>query len=231
MDYLRKYPDLEILFDRNSLRSQEKITQNLEKLPSQTDGEGFVYGFFSPSDKNLRRNFWMKLGRTTRFNPEERVAQWGGNLIFCQRSHFNKRFERLVHLFFDFAHKIRYNDGKKEVEWFHFEERINISKYVSMICELIDDCFLPGESYFCELETEEDSNYDNPDETATEAEKVNINTATLNELMRLPDINKGKAKRIIDYRENYPFRRVEDISRVSYIGTKTYNSIINLIEV
>ena len=40
---------------------------------------------------------------------------------------------------------------------------------------------------------------------------VNINTASLNELMTLSGGGESKAKNIISYRENTPFKTIEDI--------------------
>ena len=53
-------------------------------------------------------------------------------------------------------------------------------------------------------------------------EKININTATAEELERLTGVGAKKAQSIISYREeNGPFERIEDISKVPGIGEKT----------
>ena len=61
---------------------------------------------------------------------------------------------------------------------------------------------------------------------------VNINTATLDELDKLPGIGPTTAQKIIDYRnENGSFVQIEDIVNVSGIGSATYENIKDLITV
>ena len=56
--------------------------------------------------------------------------------------------------------------------------------------------------------------------------KVNINTASISELMTLNGIGESRAKDIISYREkNGPFKTIEDIKNVSGIGESTYANI------
>ena len=55
--------------------------------------------------------------------------------------------------------------------------------------------------------------------------KININTATLNQLMTLTGIGESKAKNIISYRENNPFKSIEDILNVDGIGESIYVNI------
>jgi competence protein ComEA len=59
--------------------------------------------------------------------------------------------------------------------------------------------------------------------SAGDVEKININTATAEELKRLNGVGSKYADRIIAYREKFgPFKASEDIMRVSGIGLKTY---------
>ncbi len=66
----------------------------------------------------------------------------------------------------------------------------------------------------------------------TATEKVNINTATLQELCTLEKIGEVKAAAIIEYREaNGNFRSAEEIMQVSGISETIYNKNIDRITV
>ncbi|MBW2632032.1 MAG: helix-hairpin-helix domain-containing protein [Deltaproteobacteria bacterium] len=57
---------------------------------------------------------------------------------------------------------------------------------------------------------------------ADDGEKININTATVEELVNLKRIGPKYAERIVQYRDaNGPFVKVEDIMMVKGIGPKT----------
>ena len=59
-----------------------------------------------------------------------------------------------------------------------------------------------------------------------EGEVLDLNTATLSDLTRLPGIGQTKAQAILDWREAHgPFRAVEDLLSVDGIGEKTWETL------
>ena len=55
--------------------------------------------------------------------------------------------------------------------------------------------------------------------------RLNVNTASADELVRLPGIGPALAQAIIKYRSQEPFARPEDLRKVKGIGDKLYERI------
>ena len=55
--------------------------------------------------------------------------------------------------------------------------------------------------------------------------KVNLNTATIEELLTIPNIGESKAKLIIEYRNKTPFKQIEDIMNIKGIGSGIFEKI------
>ena len=66
--------------------------------------------------------------------------------------------------------------------------------------------------------------------TEKDSSKININTATLEELDKLPGVGEAKANKIISHREeNGQFKNIEDIKNVNGIGDKKFENMKELI--
>lgn len=66
--------------------------------------------------------------------------------------------------------------------------------------------------------------------TKNSSGKVNINSASAEELTALPGVGEATAAKIVaDRKENGPFKSPEDITRVSGIGQKKYESMAEMI--
>ena len=64
------------------------------------------------------------------------------------------------------------------------------------------------------------------------SDRININTATLDELDTLPGIGPSTAQAIIDHRRQFGnFQRTDELTDVSGIGPSTYDRIKDLITV
>lgn len=62
-------------------------------------------------------------------------------------------------------------------------------------------------------------------------EKLDLNTASVDDLQRLPGIGAKRAEQIIRLREKRPFRRVTELRRVRGIGKKTLRRLLPHVKV
>ncbi len=77
-------------------------------------------------------------------------------------------------------------------------------------------------------------NQNNQDQGANDniiEDKLNINTASLEELLTLPGIGEAKGKAIIEYRQENKFNNIEDLKNVSGIGETIFLKLKDLIKV
>ena len=61
--------------------------------------------------------------------------------------------------------------------------------------------------------------------------KININTASKEELTTLKGVGDKIADRIIEYRKAHPFKKIEDLMNVKGIGQKVFDKNKDLITV
>jgi competence protein ComEA len=60
---------------------------------------------------------------------------------------------------------------------------------------------------------------------------VNINSASAEELIRLPGVGPALAKAIVDYRSGEPFKKPEDLRKVKGIGDRLFERLKDQITV
>lgn len=62
------------------------------------------------------------------------------------------------------------------------------------------------------------------------SDTININTASVEELQRIPNVGESTARRIVEYREQYgPFSRTEDLMQIRGISDERFRQIRHLI--
>lgn len=105
--------------------------------------------------------------------------------------------------------------------------------------ELVSDVRIKSSSEACSSSVSSISEHNTPDDTAAtsissraEDSRINLNTATQEELMSLDGIGEVLAGRIIAYREqNGGFAAIEELKNVYGIGEKIFEKIRNKITV
>lgn len=101
------------------------------------------------------------------------------------------------------------------------------SETIESVCDVVNNnaCVDSDESIIYDKGMDKvESNLLNKNEEV-KASIININTATLEELLTLSGIGESKAKSIIEYRTKTPFNKIEDIMNVTGIGEALYNKI------
>jgi competence ComEA-like helix-hairpin-helix protein len=232
MQHIRNNSALHALYLQNDVETQQKLIEELTKKPVK-DCVGYAYMFDRTSDKKLKRNFHVKIGRTADV-PTKRVLAQSGEMLDAVRTKHNVKLENVIKCFFKFAneHRISPIDGHCETEWYYFVNSYTISEIgilVRTIANLVETVF--GGEYDDEEETVEDDVEEIVHESKDEDEnkgKFNINTCTVQQLMTIRDLGGSgtRAQNIIDYREKYgQFNKLEDVMLVSQIGNARYGYI------
>ncbi|SHG88771.1 helix-hairpin-helix domain-containing protein [Tepidibacter thalassicus] len=112
-------------------------------------------------------------------------------------------------------------------------ENADLNK-VNLAIKLEDGChyIIPKKGEFTQEQERNKFINTNRNNDSINSAKININTATLNELNTLPGIGNVISSRIIAYRkQNGNFNSISDIKNVSGIGDKKFEAIKDLITV
>jgi competence protein ComEA len=71
-----------------------------------------------------------------------------------------------------------------------------------------------------------------PSQDSEEAKKVNLNTATIDELDQLPGVGEVIARRIISYRQKHGrFQSIDELKEIEGIGPKKFEDMKNSVEI
>ncbi len=66
-------------------------------------------------------------------------------------------------------------------------------------------------------------------ETSLPDGKINLNTATKEQLKSLPGIGDKMSDYIIQYRREKPFKQIRDLKKINGIGDKTFQKLAELV--
>lgn len=188
MQYIHQYPELSVLLNKNTVGVRNEIYRLYEEAKKKVSKlsikdlkklEGAVYGFNLTDDPVRKKRFWIKLGKS--IEPQSRINDQGGIIIFFMKTKNKNLLERLVHLSFDFAHARRSQpERRKGTEWFYFEEKINVEQHVALINELVNDIYYPDSESESESDSgsdsESDSEYENSSSEDEEIEYIKPRT-------------------------------------------------------
>ncbi len=72
---------------------------------------------------------------------------------------------------------------------------------------------------------------DNTVKDSKEKKKIDLNSANHNEIIQLDGVGEVIAKRIIEYRANQKFEKIEDLMKIQGISKKKFDKVKNFIEI
>ena len=112
------------------------------------------------------------------------------------------------------------------------EEVINSNiKEIETVFKVVEkECVCPVIKNDSCINTELESNDSNNNDDYN-TEKININTASIDELISLPNVGESKAEAIIEYRKDNKFTTIDEIKNVSGIGETLFEKIKEYITV
>ena len=105
-------------------------------------------------------------------------------------------------------------------------ENVNKPTVIEIIKEIEKECICIDNNDACIKDESNDKSSD-----ITDKKLININSATIDELINIPGIGKSKAEKIINYRTLNKFDTIEDIKKVSGIGDAMFDKIKDYITI
>ncbi len=162
-----------------------------------------------------------------KLSRKEKEMAFTGDGVYYNIEKETEKSDSNVYIFVDIDGAV-HNPGVYQLKR---GDRVNDA--INMAGGLIDDAYtknlnkarilVDGEKIYIMTKNEIEST------TEFNTNLININTASVNDLMSLPGIGEVYANRIIDYRYNKPFGSIEEIKNIEGIGDKTFDKIKALI--
>lgn len=106
-----------------------------------------------------------------------------------------------------------------------FKDKLKNSNKEECICEqdINDVCIKESYTNYYSFNSDKQESASRQESSITGL--LNINTASLDELLTLTGVGESKAKAIIEYRKENKFKSIEDIMKVSGIGQSVFDKI------